>query len=795
MFRTVLYFRIPKPSIYSFPYPVSNNLVLDYRRKDSNFRHFIPSCFYHDFTVIDTRRVSSLSSSKLRGKYSQHSTIPNFHLRINIPSNHHYSVRTLRTKSNPINLKQSSSRTSFSSLNSSSIIIMEKSSASSSSSSSVSMSSVSSHHHHHHHRRPTDLAFPIDPSIPLPVNSTLNHPFDPFLIHETISIVILQVPAVSVSIANVQLKHLLMRNVGKLRSAIPPVHDPQNRTLRWLLLKPEYVPSPDIKKDVPNSDHQQKIEQFIQMIETTYKNENNNGTDTPFKVEIFTHNFTVPYEDMTTEAALTKLLPKEALQYNSGHIPCSFEIAGHLAHINLREELAPWRYIIGRVILDKNPVLRTVVNKLGNIENIFRTFPMEIIAGENNTLVDMRHCSAQFAFDFREVYWNSRLQTEHDTLVQNYIPPNSIVADMFCGVGPFTVPLGMDPHNCTVYGNDLNPSSIAALIVNMYRNRKAIGSKTFVSNQQQKDIDNLDFTNILKDTRIKPYNMDARDFVRYLVKKRIPFQHAVMNLPADGLEFCDVFVGYYRHGEEVITDTSTSTTLISTSSSTSSSSSSILPLPLPRIHVYCFSRADNETEAADDVTQRLLHILQIPPIETMEEEVKKQRNQREHNIDHGIWEGSSSSSSSTITTTTTERYRGDKKKKDTDEIASKYVTAVREQNILPDLVIRVVRNVAPGKLMMCASYTLPYSVAMMKPIVKYTEPIQEPPSMQSVYTESKVILRKLTDMNNALEQQRKQKESKGHSSGDNNYGNSSNGSNQPPDNDRIVPLQKRSKTE
>ena len=37
--------------------------------------------------------------------------------------------------------------------------------------------------------------------------------------------------------------------------------------------------------------------------------------------------------------------------------------------------------LLGRVILDKNSNIRTVVNKMGSIETEFRTFPMEVIAG------------------------------------------------------------------------------------------------------------------------------------------------------------------------------------------------------------------------------------------------------------------------------------------------------------------------------------------------------------------------------------------------------------------------------
>ena len=62
-------------------------------------------------------------------------------------------------------------------------------------------------------------------------------------------------------------------------------------------------------------------------------------------------------------------------------VPSSFEAAGHVAHLNLREEALPYKYLIGKAILEKNrPRIRLVVNKIGNIDNEFRTFPMEILA-------------------------------------------------------------------------------------------------------------------------------------------------------------------------------------------------------------------------------------------------------------------------------------------------------------------------------------------------------------------------------------------------------------------------------
>lgn len=41
--------------------------------------------------------------------------------------------------------------------------------------------------------------------------------------------------------------------------------------------------------------------------------------------------------------------------------------------------MLPYKYLIGQVILEKNSAsIRTVVNKIGQIETEFRTFPMEV---------------------------------------------------------------------------------------------------------------------------------------------------------------------------------------------------------------------------------------------------------------------------------------------------------------------------------------------------------------------------------------------------------------------------------
>ena len=54
---------------------------------------------------------------------------------------------------------------------------------------------------------------------------------------------------------------------------------------------------------------------------------------------------------------MQKLLPEGC------EVPTSFEGVGHIAHLNIRDELLPYKHVIGQVILDKNSSIRTVVNK------------------------------------------------------------------------------------------------------------------------------------------------------------------------------------------------------------------------------------------------------------------------------------------------------------------------------------------------------------------------------------------------------------------------------------------------
>ncbi|KAJ5069829.1 tRNA (guanine(37)-n1)-methyltransferase [Anaeramoeba ignava] len=286
-------------------------------------------------------------------------------------------------------------------------------------------------------------------------------------------------------------------------------------------------------------------------------------------IKPFEYSVKIGYDSLTSKQVLEKILPKEL------ELPTSFETIGHIAHLNLKENLLKYKKIIGEVILDKNPKIKTVVNKTNMISNQYRVFPMEILAGEENFETEVKCDSIRFRLNYSKVYWNSRLQTEHERLTTSLFadfstktPKNSplIICDMFCGIGPFAVRAAK--RGALVYANDLNPDSFFYLKLNAKINQV--------------------------ESNIIPFNLDAREFVKKYVSdwqtnhNCDPTQfcsHFIMNLPKLSIFFLDVFRGIL----------------------------SFLPstpvyhqVQMPMIHCYCFSK---EVDKEKDAIQRINQIL------------------------------------------------------------------------------------------------------------------------------------------------------------------------------------------
>jgi tRNA (guanine37-N1)-methyltransferase len=248
----------------------------------------------------------------------------------------------------------------------------------------------------------------------------------------------------------------------------------------------------------------------------------------------------------------------------------AFSIVGDILHVNLKDFHLPQKEVIGQILLRRTKGIKTVINKVGIIDNTYRNFSMEVLAGEtrDNYVVEVKTNGITFNFDFVKVYWNPRLSTEHERVVE-LLSTNDVLLDVFAGVGPFSVPAAKHKKVEKVYANDLNPDSHKWLAHNVKRNKVT--------------------------DRVETYSLDGRDFIRTVAKKVLAEMfksgdsersaHFVMNLPALAIEFLDAFVGLMER--ECVGESGKT--------------------PSVWVHVYGFSK--DEGDKKSDIAKRCVDVL------------------------------------------------------------------------------------------------------------------------------------------------------------------------------------------
>jgi tRNA (guanine37-N1)-methyltransferase len=308
-------------------------------------------------------------------------------------------------------------------------------------------------------------------------------------------------------------------------------------------------------------------------------------------IELLPCELKMDYDNWSYDDLVKAILPPEVTQEGTD-IPGAFSQTGHIAHLNLRTQFNPYKHILAQLILDKCPKIETVVNKLDDVgaASIYRTFPMEILAGREDTVVEVRATDCRFSFDFAKVYWNSRLNHEHERMTAAF-KPGQAIADVMAGVGPFAMPSGK--KGCLVWANDLNPDSFESLRANIVKNKLQYFVTAFNQDgrvfirEAIRDLYKLhcspkDNPIVIPPPQIK-YKVLEKD------KKPAPeptyirlpatFSHFVMNLPATAVEFLDAYRGCYLGLEKPFMEGQ---------------------FQMPMVHVYTFHRetADSPLEDA-----------------------------------------------------------------------------------------------------------------------------------------------------------------------------------------------------
>ncbi|CDW90618.1 UNKNOWN [Stylonychia lemnae] len=285
------------------------------------------------------------------------------------------------------------------------------------------------------------------------------------------------------------------------------------------------------------------------------------------------------YQNLSMNEVLKELLPPDV-----GEVPSGYETVGDVAHMNLMGKLFDHRYVIGQVVLDKNPSLRTVVTKIGQIESTYRFYDLECIAGDSSTYETIvLEDKVRYKVDVSKVYWCSKLGHERNRMIDTILKEGDVLCDMFCGIGPLAVKAAVK-KKVKAIANDLNPACFEFLKENIRMNK----------------VKNL----------VVPFNMDAREFVRMAVRKsndpaqkEIPkemlrFDHCYMNLPVDAVEFLDAFVGLFNDANYKIWS----------SNETNDQKTFLLPM----VHVYGFSYFSDKDKALAYFVERIGKAMNYP---------------------------------------------------------------------------------------------------------------------------------------------------------------------------------------
>ena len=212
----------------------------------------------------------------------------------------------------------------------------------------------------------------------------------------------------------------------------------------------------------------------------------------------------LPPETLTQ--SLQDKLPADLLSA----VPQAFDIIGDIVVIDIPPKLKLYQNAIGEAFLHTQKNVTTVLAKASDIGGVFRVRDYDYIAGEHKTQTIHREFGCEYHVDIAKAYFSPRLSHEHERVAVQ-VQDGEVVADLFAGVGPFSVLIGKRNPTVKVYAVDLNPDAVELLKVNLCVNRV--------------------------EGRVFPILADAREIAQ--TKLKAAADRVIMNLPETAIDFVD----------------------------------------------------------------------------------------------------------------------------------------------------------------------------------------------------------------------------------------------------------------
>lgn len=166
---------------------------------------------------------------------------------------------------------------------------------------------------------------------------------------------------------------------------------------------------------------------------------------------------------MSLKSILEDLLPEEKLNL----VPKGFEVIGDIALINIPQSLDADKHIIAKALVSHRKDVRCVLRKISKVRGEERVGDFELILGDRTKTIH-RENNCVFHVDVAGTYFSGKLAYERDRVVHEVVDGEYVLV-MFCGVGPFLVPIKKN-RDINITGLDMNPVACSLLRKNLVVN-------------------------------------------------------------------------------------------------------------------------------------------------------------------------------------------------------------------------------------------------------------------------------------------------------------------------------------
>jgi tRNA (guanine37-N1)-methyltransferase len=161
-----------------------------------------------------------------------------------------------------------------------------------------------------------------------------------------------------------------------------------------------------------------------------------------------------------------------------------------------------------------------------------RTRKLELIAGDDNPVTFYKEYGCRFKVDVEQTYFSPRLSTERFRIA-NLTSENEVVANMFAGVGTFSVIICKYGNVKKVYNVDINQAAHELSVFNSRLNRMEQKIESFCGDAKEIVNSNI---NGKSDRVLMPLPEKARYFVNdavHCLKKEEGTIHYFLHVRAD----------------------------------------------------------------------------------------------------------------------------------------------------------------------------------------------------------------------------------------------------------------------